>query len=389
VAQLWRLAPNAPWLAEMICGLGDRAVGWQRQDLFVRLTDHLAGKLVPPWFAATATAVGMDRFVELGVELPLRLWTALERQVIETDGAPERLVGEVLTRVEEAQTSADMLLWLWKSERPERDGMAVPVLVFRTLARPVRGSFIKAAKELRKLLNDSPDFQRFMMHGGDPDAVTELVRCIRQLPLLDTGEQQSLLVKIVRLYPEAKPLVEQRRTVVTRRPVDKVTSVRSFELRRRELHQIVSVKVPANSRAIAHARGYGDLRENAEYKAAKDEQRYLNARRRELERGLNEVRSMDFGLISVADRIVPGCSVVMAYPDGRREEFHVLGLWDSIPDRRMISYDTPLGRLLLGRQVGESVAVPSGQEAKVAGIRGLSQDLLVWLRGDDLEPEKA
>jgi transcription elongation GreA/GreB family factor len=262
--------------------------------------------------------------------------------------------------------------------------MADVSLVFKTLAKPVRGTYIKANKEMRKLLFDDEEFQRFLLHEGEEDAVASLVSCIRHVPLLDSGDQQSLLVRIVRLYPELKHLVETRQAARPQRQTELITSLRSFELRRRELDEVISVKIPANSRAIAHARGYGDLRENAEFKAAKEEQRLLRIRRAELEHAIHSVQSFDFSAVTPNGQVVPGCVVALRFPDQHQETYTLLGLWDGDVEKRFISYESPLGQALAGRRAGESVEMPNGVTAVVENVAALPTELCHWLRGEDL-----
>jgi transcription elongation GreA/GreB family factor len=263
--------------------------------------------------------------------------------------------------------------------------MADVNLVFKTLAKPVRGSYIKANKELRKLMFDDEEFQRFLLHEGEEDAVASLVSCIRHVVLLDSGDQQSLLVRIVRLYPELKHLVETRQTTRSQTSAEqRITSLRSFELRRRELDEVISVKIPANSRAIAHARGYGDLRENAEFKAAKEEQRLLRIRRAELERAIHEVQSFDFTASAPSGQVVPGCVVTLRLPEQRTETYTLLGLWDGDVEKRYISYESPLGQALVGKREGEAVELPGKGNAVVEKVEALPAELHHWLRGEDL-----
>ena len=387
VARLWRIAADQPWLVEILQEISADTVAWRKRRLFVTLSDKLPGKLTPHWNDATVAANGPDYLASACMDLPLRLWIIVERSLGRYTNAHDRLREEVTRRLRASDVSSDMLLWLWKTKHQERQVLANPPLLFRTLAKPVHGSFIKARKDLRKLLLEDTEFQRHVLRNGGPRAVSNLVRCIRHLPLLDAGEQQSLLVKIVRLFPAAKPLVEQRRQAPARKAVGKFTSARSFELRRRELTELINVKIPANSRAIAHAREYGDLRENAEYKAAKEEQAYLGARRAELEEALQEIRATDFADVVVSGQAVPGCTVTVEHTNGITEQFFLLGLWDSVPEKQMVSYDTPVGRVLLGAQTGDVLEMPAGTDAVVAEISPLPDDVLAWLSGEDLHPQ--
>ena len=382
IAMLWNFAPRSPWLVQLLRATADEAICWQDLDLFVKLSDKLPGRLLPAWCAATAAALSPEFLADACMQLPLRLWGHVERHLCDIE-MPELLLQTALEYLRRGDVSADVMLWLWKRDGADAQCLADPTLLFRTLAKPTKGSFIKARKELRKLLIDSPDFQRLFTHEGSEKGIINLVRCARHLNLLSAGEQQSLLVKIVRQYPESRPLVEERKQAVARRPIGKITSARSFELRLRELEELVNVKVPANAKAIAHARSYGDLRENAEYKAAKEEQAYLAARRAELEESVHETRATDFSDVVVRERAVPGCSVTIEHQDGQRQTYFLLGLWDSVPERNMVSYETPLGEALLGTRVGDRMQTPAGDDVVVAKLAPLPDDIRQWLTGDE------
>src|SRR5690606_4720100 len=104
-----------------------------------------------------------------------------------------------------------------------------------------------------------------------------------------------------------------------------------------ELADIINKKIPENAAAIAHARSYGDLRENAEFKAAKENQKWLGRRRMELEKIVNETQATDFSDIEITDFVVPGSGVTMEISGGS-ETYYLLGLYDSDPDRHILSY---------------------------------------------------
>ncbi len=114
-------------------------------------------------------------------------------------------------------------------------------------------------------------------------------------------------------------------------------------------------KIPANSKEIAIARSYGDLRENHEYKAAKEMQKLLMRRKGELETQLVRARGTDFAgaktdIVSIGT-IVQVTDLTANNP----EQFTVLGAWDSDPEKGVISYLTPVAQSLLNRKAGEEV----------------------------------
>ncbi len=103
----------------------------------------------------------------------------------------------------------------------------------------------------------------------------------------------------------------------------RLTSRRSYHARQAQLHKLITEEIPANSREIGVARGYGDLRENFEYKAAKIPRAWLMRRRMEWEQMLAEVRATDFA--NFTDRVAySGYYVTLRYDDGR-EENTILG----------------------------------------------------------------
>lgn len=370
------------WLRATVEFLADQAVVWQNDDLWAEVTDKLPGKLAPFWFKATQTAKGNDYLASNTLLLPFRLWAQTEKQL--ASGSDKDLLAvKVLAALEGKRVSADLLMWLWRSGSQEMKDkyLADSHLIFKTLQIDVRGSYLRAQRDLRRLLLDDEKFHRQVMLNGDRDALVAFVRCIKRLPLLDSGERQSLLVKIVRYYPEHIHEVEERRQTPLRRAVDKLTSVRSYKRRQEELEHLVNVLVPANIAAIEHARSYGDLRENSEFKYAKEQQVFLASRREELETSLDGLRVTDFSDVEVDGVAVPGSTISVRYDDGKIEDFHLLGLFDSVPEKNMISYETPLGEILMGCKPGMALSMPSGDNATIVAVSPLSAELRAWVAG--------
>lgn len=137
-----------------------------------------------------------------------------------------------------------------------------------------------------------------------------------------------------------------------------------LERLKRELKQLESVERPANIRAIEEARGHGDLSENAEYHAAKERQSYLDAKINDLKStiGRAEVLEVDPG---PADRAFFGKTVLLYNTETDEEtEYQLLGPYESDPEQGRISVTSPLGKALIGREVGEEVRVrtPGGMQ---------------------------
>ena len=370
------------WLHRTVEILADQAVVWHSGAMWAEVTDRLPGKLAPFWFKVTHVAKGSDFLTANTLLLPFRLWAQTEK-LLGSGPDKDLLAAKVLEALESKRASADLLMWLWRSgsQAVKDKYLADSHLIFKTLQLDVRGNYLRAQRDLRRLLMEDEKFHRQVMLNGDRDALVGLVRCIKRLPLLDSGERQSLLVKIVRYYPEHIHEVEERRQAPARRAVGKLTSKRSYKQRQEELEHLVNVLVPANIAAIEHARGYGDLRENSEFKYAKEQQVFLASRRQELETSLNGTRATDFSDVEVDGVAVPGSTVTLSHGNGKNEDFHLLGLFDSVPEKNMISYETPLGEMLMGCKPGMDLTMPSGDKVTVVAVSPLSAELRAWVAG--------
>ena len=113
--------------------------------------------------------------------------------------------------------------------------------------------------------------------------------------------------------------------------------------------------------AIAVARAHGDLSENAEYHAAKERQGQIEASIADLEDKLSRAMVIDPRTLS-GDKVVFGATVTLLDEDEKKVRYQLVGLAEADANQGRISYNSPLGRALIGRVVGEDVEVttPSG-----------------------------
>ena len=165
----------------------------------------------------------------------------------------------------------------------------------------------------------------------------------------NTGENFNARVK---RHPSVQPLISGEQT---KQDSAIYVSWDSLERRKGEYGELVQKKIPANSKEIATARSYGDLRENHEFKAAKEMQKVLMRRKDELEALLNRARGTDF--TNVRTDVVSIGTIVHATDlnTKKSEVFTVLGAWDFDAEKNIISYLTPVGQALLNRKVGDEV----------------------------------
>ena len=130
-----------------------------------------------------------------------------------------------------------------------------------------------------------------------------------------------------------------------------------LERLRDELKRLETVERPMNIKAIAEARSHGDISENAEYHAAKERQSFLEGKINELQQALGkaEVIHMDDG---PTDRVVFGRTILLYDLDTEAEvSYQLVGPYESAPENGKISIESPLGRGLIGRSVGDEVKI--------------------------------
>ena len=125
--------------------------------------------------------------------------------------------------------------------------------------------------------------------------------------------------------------------------------------------QVLRQERPKIVDAIEEARSHGDLSENAEYHAAKERQGQIEAQIAELEDRVTRAQIIDPASLS-GDRIVFGATVTVLDDDDKPQRYQIVGHTEADARQGRISYDSPLGRALIGKQVGEEVevTVPSG-----------------------------
>ena len=132
---------------------------------------------------------------------------------------------------------------------------------------------------------------------------------------------------------------------------------KGYEALKAELDRLRKVERPKVIEAIAEARSHGDLSENAEYDAAKERQGFIQARMKEIEGKLADARIIDTANLS-GDTVVFGATVVLLETESSQEKRYTLVGQDEadLKDGK-ISVQSPVGRALIGRRVGDQVQV--------------------------------
>jgi transcription elongation factor GreA len=150
-------------------------------------------------------------------------------------------------------------------------------------------------------------------------------------------------------------------------------TLKGAELLRAELRKLKSEDRPAVIRAIAEARSHGDLSENAEYHAAREQQGFIEGRINEIEQRLSNAQVIDPASLTDTGKVVFGSTVELAPVDGGPEvSYQIVGDDEADIRRGMISINSPIARALIGRAAGDEVevAAPGGTRSfEVLAVR--------------------
>ncbi len=337
---------------------------------------HVSVKALPAFVKASCQIYTPEEMAVLGCKLPGRSLNVLFFAIEMKEVAAAIFNNKNLT--------SDVLMFLWKNRTKLPKNLTSIVDMERIAsALSVAGlpkEWAAAQRDLKRALFEKEDFQKFVIDNADGD-IPSIIDAIQKIRTFQTGEYQSLMVKLARHSDELQAHIEKaaKRLIGKNAPASAteqipVTSRASLAKLVRELDDIVEVQIPENVKAIAHARSYGDFRENAEYDAAKERRRFLHRRRNELESTIGSVESTDFSGVEIKDTAVLGSTVTLTDKAGKDTVYYILGAWDGDPDRNRISYRTVLGEALMGKKVGASVKLPNG-EYTVKAVAALPEEL--------------
>jgi transcription elongation GreA/GreB family factor len=277
-------------------------------------------------------------------------------QLLVQEGHLEKLKETLARLINQHLANSDLLYWLAR-ERSDTFADILGPEVFRAMLSAIeRDQFSdKRSNRLRDLLLDDQELLLELIESADIDLIRDLTRSLQLSPSFDDMDKRSLLARIIKHFPVIRSIITGDHTARQEAPL--IVSWESLERKKQEYNELVQKKIPANSREIALARSYGDLRENHEYKAAKEMQKLLMRRKFELEADLARSRGTDF--INARTEVVSvGTTVdVTDLLHQLPEKFALLGAWDFDSESGVISYLSPVGQALLGHAVGEEVAL--------------------------------
>lgn len=253
--------------------------------------------------------------------------------------------------------------------------------LLRVLNEQLNGEKLRTQNMIRDAF-ERKDWLKTIMESMSPTEAREFMRRIKDSIAWDSITQRSIMANLIKMKPELQEVISEDRAPEKNSLTGRVTSKRSYYERQDQLERIITVEIPEVAKEIGVARSYGDLRENFEYKAAKDKQALLLRRRAELESMLSQVVPSEFTNVP-AGLVAQGSGVLLTYADGHQERYYILGEWDRDEALGIISSESRMARKLIGSKEGDVVSVPTALEkeveCKVVAVEPLSDAVRAWI----------
>jgi transcription elongation GreA/GreB family factor len=270
--------------------------------------------------------------------------------------------------IRDHSASSDILYWLAKDRATtEFADLIEPDVLAAMLGALERDQFAEARRgsKLHDLLIDDKDLISDLIVSASVSQARDLMRRLMLTPVFEELNKRSLMARMIKVHGDLQQMVsgesEEKEEAL-------IVSWASLEKRKAEYDDLISKKIPENTKEIGIARSYGDLRENFEYKAAKEMQTVLMRRKAELEQMLSRARGTSFDSVETSQVSIGTSVVTRDSESGQLSTYHILGAWDSDPAKGIVSYQTVIGQALLGKTTGDTAELPGETAIKKVEI---------------------
>jgi len=294
------------------------------------------------------------------------------------NGYSEELAAALKRWQVEQNLRAPVLLWIVKNRHSKKFAKLLNDLITPRLLSAIFFAIdyeaLQAANTRRiplgEILSDDTELISDLLSTADPETARDLANTLLLNQGFEELTKKSLLARFIKIFPSIQSIVAAD---AESKEEQLIVSRESYDRKRAEYEAIVSKKIPENSKAIAIAREHGDLKENSEYKMAKQDQQVLMAQKSQLERDLGRARVTDFK-DAATDQVSVGCIVdVKTAGSSTTARYTILGAWDSDPNHNIIAYKTPLGHALLTKKIGDTVKVKISTTEDSYTITGITR----------------
>lgn len=240
------------------------------------------------------------------------------------------------------------------------------------------GETLKMQNLVRRLFGDKSWLTKIFGWLSENDAVLFFERFQASIAW-DPSTHHTTVIRMTKIMPALEGRIVK---IEKKKEYARLTSYRSFGLRKQEYLKLINEDMPANVKRIEFAKSYGDLSENAEYQYAKDEQRALMQKQTVMQAELEAVKPADFAE-ATTDEVMPGVTVVCETKAGEKI-WHILGEWDNDLELGVLSSKTRVAQNLLGKKAGDDFELPDEDGnltfATLKEIRPLPAEIREWMK---------
>ena len=283
------------------------------------------------------------------------------------------------TGLDQRSIGFEVLTWICK----ERKGLSADSFDHKGISASIIGALERdhldestpKTNRLHDLLIDDAELIPDLLADSDDTEIRHFTRRIQATPVFEGLNKNSLLARIVKKFPVVEDLITGEKAEGAdskegeiEKPSGLIVSWESLQDRQEKLEDIINKKIPENSKEIGIAREYGDLRENFEFKAAKQQQAVLMRQKAELEAEISTARGTDF---SDANTSIVSVGTIVNFEDlnsGKEETVTVLGAWDTDTEKGIVSYLSGMGAAMLGKSEGEEIELPTEKEGEMRTV---------------------
>ena len=271
---------------------------------------------------------------------------------------------DLLETFERWQTEQNLkepvLLWIVKNRNSRKFGNLVRPMIKPRLLNAIFYAIDYEALQivtsrripLADILSEDTELIPDLLAEADSETARDLANNLLLNQGFEELTKKSLLARFIKIFPAVQSLLE---TGAETRATGLIVSRESYDKAVAEYDDLVTKQIPENSKAIGVAREHGDLKENSEYKMAKQDQSLLLARRNKLEMDLQRAKITDFSEIGTETVGIGSIVNLLDETTNKEITYTILGAWDSDPEKEVISYKTPLGAALLGKSPRDEV----------------------------------
>ncbi|MEM9282902.1 MAG: GreA/GreB family elongation factor [Verrucomicrobiota bacterium] len=282
---------------------------------------------------------------------------------LDAEGKKKELIEFVENSLQQRSLSSDGLAWVCRERKGLSQSLFTPSLSLAVMSSLEADQLndegaVRAANRLRDIVADDRELIPDLIEGANINIIRNFAGRLINSASFDELTRKSLVARIIKIHPEVQELL---RTGEKKEEDALIVSEQSLIKRKEAYDRLVKEEIPQNREDIKIARSYGDLRENFEYKSAKEYQRVLMKRQSDWERELKLAQPTDFSSANTSKVSIGTVVKLDPIGDGPPLTYTVLGAWDSDPDKGVIAYLSERGSVILNKAVGDEIEFTSAE----------------------------